>query len=188
MKACSEREFEMEQERIEQLLNEIAQRTAEPVRPGLADEIKARIPDKPARHKSGLDTIRIIIDLRVTKLAAAAAIIITLLLCVTLLGGKDPAGSSFLQNTKDLVRYFLMNDTGSQLASFAKAAKNDELDREVVYYGETAGSSNPDALLMHWKLEDNKYRVVFCNFRTEVVTASDLIKLQAQMLKKMTNK
>ena len=91
----------MEQERIEQLLNELAQRTAEPVRPGLADEIKARIPDKPARHKSGLDTIRIIIDLRVTKLAAAAAIIITLLLCVTLLGGKDPAGSSFLQNTKD---------------------------------------------------------------------------------------
>jgi len=179
----------MEQKKLESLLNELSQRTSEPVRPELAAEIKSRIPDIPAGHKSGFNTFRIIIDLRVGRLAAAAAILITLFLCIALFGGKDPSGASFFQNVGDLVRYIVVGaDKGNQLASFANDRFFPEEGIEVVYYGNLAGSSDPNNLLMHWKLDDDKYRVVFGNFRSEIVTAPELIKLQAQMLRKLANK
>ena len=42
-------------------------------RPGLAREIKDRIPARLVRHR--MDTISIIVDLRISRLAAAAAIL-----------------------------------------------------------------------------------------------------------------
>jgi hypothetical protein len=177
----------MEQERIEKLLSELSERTAEPVSPGLADEIKGRIPDSLTQHKGGLNTFRIIIDLRIGRLAAAAAIIITVLLSMTLLGGRNHSGSSLFQDTGDLVRYIIGVDKG-KMASLASIEKTNQVfsqqGREVFFYGDTTGSPEPNSLLVHWKLEDGRYRVVFSNFRTEIVTSSELIRLQADMLKK----
>jgi hypothetical protein len=178
----------MEQEKLESLLNELSRRTSEPVRPELAAEIKNRIPDNPAGHKSGFNTFRIIIDLRVGRLATAAAILVTLFLCIALYGSRDHAGTSFFQDTKDVLGYFFRADKNAQLAQFAKDRFFPEEGMEVVYYGNPDGSSDPNNLLMHWKLDDDKYRVVFSNFRAEIVTAPELIRLQAQMLKKMANK
>jgi hypothetical protein len=178
----------MEKEKLENLLSELSQRTAEPARPGLADKIKARIPDNPAGHKGGFNTFRIIIDLRVGRLAVAAAILVTLSLFIAFYGGKGRSGIAFFQDTKDLVRYLFRADKNAQLAHFATGQFLPEQNREFVYYGDFANSSDPDTLLMHWKLDDDKYRVVFSNFRSEVVTGNDLIKLQAKMLKKMAAK
>lgn len=96
----------MEQEKIENLLNELSEKTREAVRPELASQIKNRIPNNLAEYKSGFHNIRIIIDLRVTKLTAAAAIIITLILCLAFLGGKDPQGRASFRIQKTLSSIF----------------------------------------------------------------------------------
>ena len=51
----------MKDEQIKELLNELGRRVTEPVRPGLGEEIKQRIPHRLSRHKIGWDTVNIII-------------------------------------------------------------------------------------------------------------------------------
>ena len=41
----------MKQEKLDNLLNELAERTAEPVRPGLAEDIKEQIPAGLGTHR-----------------------------------------------------------------------------------------------------------------------------------------
>jgi hypothetical protein len=75
------------EEKLGKLLNELADATAGPVHPYLAEEIKHQIPQQLSPHKGGIDTVNIIIDLRISKLAAAAAIIITMILFANFFGG-----------------------------------------------------------------------------------------------------
>lgn len=177
----------MEKERLENLLNELAERTAEPVRPSLAEDIKRRIPSHLATHRGGLDTIRIIIDLRVSKLAAAAVIIATMILCTTFFGGADSAGGGLYQDSKMLLTYFLKGSIGTNKHMLEQLQESSDFfqnGREVVYYGDSVKGKDKDALLMHWKISENRYRVICGDFRTEVVNAERLIKLQAEMLQK----
>lgn len=51
-------------------------------------------------------------------------------------------------------------------------------DKEPVYYGETIGPDDADAVLMRWKISDGLYRVVFGDLLTSDVTAEDLAKLE----------
>jgi len=95
----------MSEKNIEKLLSDLAQVTAEPTRKGLGEDIKSRIPHKLTPHK-GKDTINIMIDLRISKLTAAAAIIITLILCVNFLGEKNTNSLGLVQESKLLVNYF----------------------------------------------------------------------------------
>ena len=73
----------MREEKLEKLLNELADATAEQPRPGLAEDIRRRIPQQLSPHRGRMDTINIIIDLRISRLAAAAAIIITMIAGLT---------------------------------------------------------------------------------------------------------
>jgi len=54
----------------------------------------------------------------------------------------------------------------------------------VVYYGEVAELNDPHAILMHWKLDDDKYGVIFGDLSAGTVSAKMLITLQAHMLEK----
>ena len=99
----------MREEKLKELLNELADATVEPVRPGLTEDIKRQIPQRLRPHRGGMDTINIIIDLRINKLAAAAAIIITVALCANFLGGQGPAGEGIYQDSKLLAKYWLSN-------------------------------------------------------------------------------
>ena len=90
----------MKEERVEKLLQQLADKTAEPVRPGLSEDIKHHIPHRLIRHRGGMDSINIVIDLRVNKLAAAAAIIITLILCLNFLGDRNLAESGIYADGK----------------------------------------------------------------------------------------
>ena len=85
----------MKEEGVEQLLSELAARATEPVRPGLGQEIKQRIPHRLTRHKIGWDTVNIIIDLRLNRSVAAAVIIIAVLLLLNVFGGRDTSGGFF---------------------------------------------------------------------------------------------
>jgi len=177
----------MEQDKLENLLNELSDRTREPVRPGLAGDIKGEIPRDLSRHRGGLDTIRIMIDLRVNRLAAAAVIIATMVVGITFWPDGVSNSDSLYQDGKLLVKYLLKGEmaTGkNMLAGLPKTSDFFQDGREVVYYGEGVEKGDKDALMMHWKISEDSYRVIYGDFRTEVVTASELIRLQAKMLQR----
>ena len=179
----------MREEKLKKLLNELAERTAEPVHPGLAEDIKRQIPHSLQRRR-GMNTINIMIDLRISKLAAAAAIIITVILCASFLGGRDSIGDGIYQDSKLLVKYCLGGESASRGDVLAGMSKFYEYlvhqGRDVVYYGDSIDPEDNNAVLMQWKLSDGKYKVIFGDLRAKIVSAEELIKLQARMLQRKT--
>ena len=177
----------MEEEKLGKLLDELTERTAETVRPGLADDIKGRILHKLAPHRGGMDTINIIIDLRISKLAAAAAIIITMVLCANFLGGGISTNGSIYRDGKTLVKYFLGGSGigGSEVSVYeSKYEHLVQEGKDVVYYGDSVDPKDSNSALMQWKLPDGRYKVIFRDLREETVSAEELIKLQSRMLQK----
>jgi hypothetical protein len=177
----------MSEEKLEKLLNELADATAGPAPFHLAEDIKHQIPHQLPHHRGGLDTINIIIDLRISRLAAAAAIIITMLLFANFFGGRSQAGDGIYQNGKLLIKYCLGGigaDRSNVLTAKSRYEYLIQSGKDVVYYGDSADPRDANAVLIQWKLPDGQYKVVFGDLREETVTAEELIKLQAQMLQK----
>ncbi|MDD5326790.1 MAG: hypothetical protein PHY02_03130 [Phycisphaerae bacterium] len=175
----------MSEERIEKLFDELAQATTESVPSHLVDEIKNQIPQRLTPHRGGIDTVNIIIDLRISKLAAAAAIIITMILFANFFGGRSQDGDELLQSGKLLMRYCLGDiDAGKGNISAARTRYEylAQKGEDVVYYGDKVNPQDSNAVLIQWKLPDGRYKVVFGDLREETVNAEELIKLQAQML------
>jgi hypothetical protein len=178
----------MKEEKLEKLLNELADATVEPVHPHLAEEIKHQIPQQLLPHRGGLDTVNIIIDLRISKLAAAAAIIVTMILFANFFGGQGPADGGLYKNGKLLLKYCL-GDIGTDRGDVIATAKSRyeylvQIGKDVVYYGDSIDPQDNNAVLIQWKLPDGDYKVVFGDLREETVSADELIKLQARMLQK----
>ena len=90
----------MKEEKLGKYLNELADATVEPVREGLAEDIKHRIPHGIRPHRKGMDTINIIIDLRIGKLAAVAVIVLTMVLCANFFGGTDAGCNNMFKDGK----------------------------------------------------------------------------------------
>jgi len=53
-----------------------------------------------------------------------------------------------------------------------------EQKREPVYYGDTVTPQTPHAVLMRWKLDDGRYRVIFGDLKAETVTSETLALLE----------
>jgi hypothetical protein len=178
----------MEKEKLEKLLNELSERMAEPVRPGLAEDVKRQIPQQLHTHKMGMDTIKIMIDLRVNRLAAAAVIIITIFLCANFFGFRNSTGGDIIEAIEySLARENIgRNNLLTNMAAMSEGLL--EEGKDVVYYGNSINPKDGFALLMHWKLPNGKYRVIFSDLRTMTVSPEVLILLQAQMLKEKIQK
>ena len=175
----------MNDQNIEKLLTELAQATAELVRPGLAEDIKNRIHAGPP-HKGGMDTVSIIIDLRVGRLTAAAAIIVTTIALAGLMSSTDPAGSIY-QDGKVLLGYCLFGPSKNEVQLVkSKYEQMLESGKDVAYYGDNIDSPDGNSLLMHWRLSDGSYKVIFGDLREETVSAEKLIRLQSGILQKRT--
>lgn len=174
------------EEELKGLLNKLPNATTEPVRPGLGEDIKRQIPHRLLPHRGGLDTINIIIDLRINKLAAAAAIIITIVFCATFLGGRDSTGGSVLQDSMLLIKYWGAADASNISAGRAKYEHLLSRGEDVLWYGDWLSPKDSNAVLMQRKLADGKYEVMFVNGREREVNAEDLIKLLTEMLQKKT--
>ena len=176
----------MKEKRIEKLLYKLADVTSERPRTELAEDIKNRIPQQLSHLKRKMDTVNIIIDLRVNKLAAAAVIIVSMILLANIFNGKDTGGAGLLQESKLLIRYFLAKDndqTGDVLPEMSNIYKTLlEEGKEAVYYGGRVSAADGNSVLMHWKLADGGYRVIFTDSRIKTVNADELIKLQVEML------
>jgi len=175
----------MKEEKLKELLNELDKVTKEPVRPGLGEQIKHRIPQQLSPHRHGTDTIHIAINLRISKLAAAAVIIITILLCASLFGGRDWTSDGIVGGIRDSLAWF-----GAGRADvLAVKSKYEDLARQgklVVYYGDSIDPSDSGAVLMQMKLPDGRYRVVFTDGSTTVVNVEKLAELLSGMLQKST--
>jgi len=178
----------MEEAKLKNLLNELAEKVPEPVRPGLAEDIKGRIPDRLRAHRGGLDTVNIIIDLRISKLAAAAIIIVTTILCVQLLDGRHSTGEGIYEDGKLLMKYCLggagagRSEVLAGISRFCEYLVHEGKDAE--YYGDSVDPEDTGAVLMHWRLGDGDYRVIFNDLRVRTISAEELIKLQTEMLQK----
>jgi hypothetical protein len=154
------------------MLTEMADRPVERVRAGLAEEIKAHIPERLHAHRRGLDTINIVIDLRVGKLAAAAAIIITMILLANIHG--------LYRDGKMLTRYFMGGSSQSDILTgktkYELLVKSGE---DVVLYSDI-DTQDSNAVRMHWKVPQHKYKVLFRDMREAEVGADEFIRLQTE--------
>jgi hypothetical protein len=175
------------EEKLGKLLNELADATAEPVHPYLAEDIKHQIPQQLSPHRGGMDTVNIIIDLRISKLAAAAAIIVTMILFANFFGGQSPADGGIYQNGKLLIKYCLGGigaDRSNVLTAKSRYEYLAQRVKDVVYYGDSVDPQDSNAVLIQWKLSDGQYKVIFGDLREKTVSAEELIRLQARMLQK----
>ena len=173
-------------EKLEKLLTRLGKKSVEPVPAELAEEIKEHIPARLAHHRKGMDSVNIIIDLRINRLAAAAAIIITVILCISFLGGRDPASDGIVQEGKLLMKYFTAGasaDKNLVLTNISKFYENlTNQGVEVTYYGDSIKFVDSNSVLIHWKLSKDRHKVVFGDLKTETVTSEQLIELQSRMI------
>jgi hypothetical protein len=169
---------------IENLLKAFSEHGIERARPELCQEIKARIPSRLTLHP--MDTINIIVDFRISRVAAAAVILVAMLLIGIFLGGRDAAGTKMYEDSKLLLRYTLGGENACKAEFLGNLAQfRNELaaqGREVVYYGNQANLKDPYTVVMHWKLSDEKYGVILGDLTARTVSARTLIALQDQML------
>jgi hypothetical protein len=174
----------MERKRIEELLKVLPGRLIERARPGLAHEIKDRIPHRLSFHR--MDTINIIVDLRISRIAAAAAIVVAILVIGGVLGGRDTISRHLVQDSKLLLKYTLSGDKACNAEVLAGLQKfRDDLiaqGKEVVYYGDRVNLDDPYAVVMHWNISEDKYGVILGDLSARTVSAKTLIRLQARMV------
>ena len=175
----------MTEQRLENLLKKLGKQATEPVSGDLAEKIKDQIPSGFVPHHKSFDTIKIMIDLRVNRLTAAAAIIITTVLCASFLGGRPSTVKGVLRDAKMMARFFLIDKEAGDAEMSPAKAEYERLVRtgkDVVYYGLTKRGADANSAVMHWKVSADEYKVMFADMHTEVVTAEELIRLQWRML------
>jgi hypothetical protein len=172
----------MKEEKIKELLNEMSQHTTEEVPSGLGEEIKENIPIRLPRHKINWDTISIIIDLRMSKSIAAAVIIISAILMLNWLGGRDPVGRDIFQDGMLFLEYWRDGafDTASSRLKYQHLLRKGE---DVIWYGDNINQKDPNAVLFQYRLPDGTYEVTFVDGRAKKVTSEELVILLARMLK-----
>ncbi len=51
-------------------------------------------------------------------------------------------------------------------------------DTDAAYFGDTVTAEESDAVLMRWKISDDRYRVLFGNLTTEEISAAELAELE----------
>jgi len=178
----------MREDKLRELLNMLGDFTVEPVRPDLDEDIKHQIPHRLVRHRVSWNTFSIIIDLRLSRSVAAAAIIITMFLWASFLGGWSGSADQMYQDSLLLLKYGLAGENVGRaealqsLDNFHKMLVDQ--GKAVTFYGDGADADDNHIILMHWILPDGKYRVIFNDLSSKTVAPATLITLQAYMLEK----
>jgi len=169
----------MEDRKVHELLTELGRRLPDPVRPGLGEEIKQHIPHRLSRHKIRWDTVNIIIDLRLSKSVAAAAIIIAMILLLNLLGGRDSSVRGLVQDSVLLVKYWGREDISAVRSKYEYMLHRGEY---VKWYGDAIDTKDSRAVLMQQRLPDGRYIITFVDGGEKEVDSGELVELLAQML------
>jgi hypothetical protein len=172
----------MKEEKLQELLNELGQHTTEEVGTELGEKIKRQIPVRLPRHKINWDTLSIIIDLRMSKSIAAAVIILSAILMLNWLGGRDPVGRDIFQDGILFLQYWREGafDVASSRLRYEYLLRQGE---DVIWYGESVNKKDPNVVLFQHRLPDGGYEVIFVNGREKKVTSEELIQLLTRMIK-----
>ncbi len=170
----------------EELLRQVARRIIEPVPQGLADRIKKNIPHPLVHSRWGRGAINIIVHFRISRLAAVAAIVITLVACTAFFGKRDHSSGGLYDDLKTLVQF--LPGRGAPNDQVMAGLYNYSVDlrgqgKDVVYYGNIVDKPNHDTLLMYWRLDDGTYRVIFGDFHVDQLDARKLLEAQSRMIK-----
>ena len=176
----------MKKKKLEKLLTKLSERTEEPVRRGLAEDIKSQIPHKLFRgRKRSWDTINIIVDLRISRLAAAAIIIVATILLVNFIGPSDLISRDMYEDSKRVINYYFSDSGFSKDEILATVSNLSEYlasqGKKIIYYNDKISPKDKDEVMICWELPSNdkkKYKLIFADLRTETVSAEELIKLQ----------
>ncbi len=165
-------------------LKELAQCVAEPVPPQLGEKIRRSIPAR-LHHRWGKDAVNIIIHFRISRLTAAAAILLTLVVCGMLFGGFGKGDTPLY---RDLIGmdWLPSEEAGHEAVRSAMRTRYRwlvEQGYEAEYYGDIVDFENAGDIVLHWRIEEDRYRVIFANLNPRVVTAKELIHLQTAMLR-----
>ena len=164
-------------EKIEQMLGDLAAKGFERPRPGLLGQIKDRIPAHLSSHR--LDTMHIIVDFRINRLTAAAAIIAVVILAGTIFGGRNVVtdGASVLKYAmggEEVGRTEILESLAKSYPEFLATQ-----DRDFVYYRNRNASKDPNTILMFWSQDPNAgtYGVIFGDLSTRTVNTETLAEL-----------
>jgi hypothetical protein len=169
----------MEDKKIHDLLTELGQRLTERVPPGLGEEIKQRIPHRLSRHKIGWDTMNIIIDLRLSKSVAAAAIILAMILLLNLFGGRGSSVRGLVQDSVLLVKYWGREDISAARSKYEYLLHRGE---DVKWYGDSINTKDSQAVLMQQKLPDGRYVITFVDGGEKEIDSQQMVELLTRML------
>lgn len=165
------------------MLEELGRRGVEPPPADLAARIKRQIPMRLVPSRWGRETIHIMVHLRISRVAAAAAIILSLILFASLFGRGTSSGTGWVQEIRgavtDLVSHRQVD--GLSVAQVVQDLASNGID--VVYYEQNANSQDPTLILMFWKLPEGDYRVVFTNGRVVLASPEQLIRLQSNVIR-----
>ena len=173
-------------QKVENLLKKLAGLTEKDPPENLAKDIKKQIPNSINNQKKH-DTINIMIDLRISKLTAAAAIIITMLVFFGIYSDNN-SGSGLYQESKILLNYILGPANKKEHSGYTawhnyyKQLKKE--GKQAYYFGDRIELDDPNAILMYWKDANDQYRVIYGDLRVTTVKQDQLIHLQSEMLRK----
>ncbi len=181
----------MSDEKITDLLQRLPKRLAESVPTDLGRKIKQQIPQRLLPHRWGGETVNIIVHLRISRLTAVAAIVLTLVLCVRFFSDHDPTRSAGLYDDFMVLLDLLPGKEGTQAdvqASLLRFQSNlASRGFDVVYFEDSYDKDSPQALLMYWKLPSGEYNVIYRDLRMVRVDAEGLIGLQSEMIRHPKN-
>lgn len=177
----------MENKMLEKMLGKLKGSLIEPVPDDLSEKIKQNIPQGLTAHRRPRDTVNIIIDLRVNKLTAAAAILLTFFLSMHFINGREEGSYGIIKESKMVLKYMLRGEKMSKKGMLDDVFKyyQDLIEEgtEAVYYGNVADISDTDSILLHWKTDDDRYRVIYCDLRPATVSSEELRNIHIRMLK-----
>lgn len=183
-----------DKKKIETWLDACGRQGFEAPRAGLSQEIIRRIPARLSVHR--LDAINIIVDLRISRLAAAAAIVVAIFLAGGVFGGRDALRAGIYRDSRQLIANALggeeeasQDDLMTWLTAYLlsqRRAGNNEVGTDILtwlpayllsqgevvaYYGP---SEDPNAILWHWRYSQDTYLVMLADYSARVVSAASL--------------
>jgi len=178
----------MREDELKQALHQLARLTDEPVRPELAEEIRHQIPRRLVRHRVNWNSVGIIIDLRLSRAVAAAAIIVVMLVWGTFLGGWNTSAGQVYKDSVLLLKYGIAGEKTSREQVTAGLedlrARLARQGKTVTFYGPSGDRDDKYLILMYWPTADDQYRVILNDLSVWTVSPKVLVQLQAYMLNK----
>jgi hypothetical protein len=170
----------MKEEKLKELLNELSDATVEPVHSSLAEDIKQQIPQQ-IPHKKGSEGVHIVINVRISKLAAAAVIIVTIFLSASLFGGRDWTSDGIVNSIRESLAWLGAGGT-DVLAVKLRYEELVQQGEDVVYYGDRVEVGDGSAVLLQQKLPSGEYSVFFGDGSAKTVSAEELVELLSGMV------